>query len=407
MNKTFAIRGRILSLNLAVALFAAIALPIFMGQSGAAEMNARSLTIPSAIAGASTQTYTYGFTTTGAAVAVQSIGLKACTTPLGACTSPTGIIVDAGTEAARSGWTNATTFTRDGTGAGSCLSTSDNILCLTRTEAATETAGARTLGWNTQTNPSDNTQTPVGNNTFFVRIVLYSDTAWATAVHNGVVAAAVVPALTVSARVQEVLNFCIGSTTVNDGTTSPGADCSNISGTTVDIGIVDTTTTGAVSPDSDGNSFNGVAMLRTNANTGTSIGYKAVQAGTGTEQLGSLRVTGATCNASAATFTDQCFRSFSTETALSASVEQFGMTARFVNVGSSATPTAAVTRAADYDFGSSGYSWDASGSLANIANASGPTDDEALILKFAAVAAITTPTGSYTVQGDFIATPTY
>ena len=83
------------------------------------------------------------------------------------------------------------------------------------------------------------------------------------------------------------------------------------------------------------------------------------------------------------------------------------MTSEFVNTGSSATPTAAVSRTADYDGSAGGYAWDISGSLVNIANASGPTDDEALILKFAAVAAITTPTGSYTVQGDFIATPTY
>jgi hypothetical protein len=34
-------------------------------------------------------------------------------------------------------------------------------------------------------------------------------------------------------------------------------------------------------------------------------------------------------------------------------------------------------------------------------------DDEALVLKFAALSGITTPTGSYTVQADFIATATF
>ena len=406
MNKTLTIRGRAVSLSLAVGLFVAAALPIFMGQASAAQLGTRSLTLSSAVASAAAQTYTYGFTTIST-TAIQSIGLTACTTPLGACTAPTGQTISAGTEASRSGWTNATTFVRNGTGAAGCISAA-NILCLERTQAANETLGARTIGWNTQTNPSNNTQTPVGNNTFFVRIVTYSDVAWATAVDAGTVAAAITPVLTVNARVQEVLQFCVGSTAINDGTTTPGGDCSNISGTSVDLGVVDTTTTGAVSPDADGNSFNGIAMVTSNAAGNTTIGYKSVQ-DSGTNQKGALRVPAAACNATANFYTDQCFESFTTETVPVSNTEMFGMTVRFVNRGSSTgVPTTSLgTLNAAYDFSSSGYAWDTTGGLVNLATASGPTNDEALILKFSAVAAITTPTGSYQTQGDFIATPTY
>ena len=214
--------------------------------------------------------------------------------------------------------------------------------------------------------------------------------------------------LTVNARVQEVLQFCVGSTAINDSTTTPGGDCSNISGTSVDLGVVDTTTTGAVSPDADGNSFNGIAMVTSNAAGNTTIGYKSVQ-DSGTNQKGALRVPAAACNATANFYTDQCFESFTTETVPVSNTEMFGMTVRFVNRGSSTgVPTTSLgTLNAAYDFSSSGYAWDTTGGLVNLATASGPTNDEALILKFSAVAAITTPTGSYQTQGDFIATPTY
>ena len=57
------------------------------------------------------------------------------------------------------------------------------------------------------------------------------------------------------------------------------------------------------------------------------------------------------------------------------------------------------------------YAWDATGTADRIASSAGSAikvvDDEALILKFAATAGITTPTGSYTVQADYIATATF
>jgi hypothetical protein len=61
---------------------------------------------------------------------------------------------------------------------------------------------------------------------------------------------------------------------------------------------------------------------------------------------------------------------------------------------------------------SAGYAWEANpATTTTIASSTGSTvkvvDDEALVLKFAALSGITTPTGSYTVQADFIATATF
>ena len=61
------------------------------------------------------------------------------------------------------------------------------------------------------------------------------------------------------------------------------------------------------------------------------------------------------------------------------------------------------------------YAWDADpANTTTIASSTGVTptgfkviDNEALILKFAATAGVTTPTGAYSVQADFIATTTF
>lgn len=383
---------------------------------GAAQITTRSLTISSGVPSASAQTYTYGFTTATSA-AIQSIEFEACTTAIGTCTGPTGQTINAGTEASRSGWTNATAFARNATGGGGCTPAA-NVLCLDRTQAASETAGARTLGWNTQTNPS------TANTAFFVRITTYSDTGWTTAVDTGTVASAVVQTLTVNAAVAEILNFCVGSTTVNDATTSIAADCTGVSGTSVNIGTLDPVSVN-VSPinTNGGNNSNGVAMVRTNASNGTVIYYDAIQQ-SGTNHQGTLRISGASCNAGNVS-TDQCIDAQgATQGTFSAGTEKFGMTVGGTNCGSTTSyscayasgtnnlePSTNYIGAAANAYGTSnGFAWVESGTATQIADTPGGTkviDDEALVLRFAATPSITTPFGSYTAQADFIAVPTY
>lgn len=420
------------------ALHFAVALLVLVGgltpllitrYASAAQLTSRSLTLSQAVPGATSQTYTYGFTTATTA-AIQSIEFEACTTAVGTCSGPTGLVINAGTEATRSGWTNATTFTRNATGGGGCTP-ANNVLCLDRTQAANETAGARTLGWNSQTNPT------TANSSFFVRITTYSDTGWTTTVDTGTVAAAVVQTLTVSAYVAEVLNFCVGATSVNDATTSVGATCTNVTGTTVNIGVLDTATTNVSPVDTslNGNDLNGVAMIRTNAFNGATISLEAIQQ-SGTNQLGTMRISGATCAASATDYTDQCIRAQGTtqSTFTPSSDERFGMTIAGINCGSTtsytctfASGTYNLVRDAAYDGNGAntfvtdenqvagttngGYAWDDSGTSDPIASSTGSTvkviDDEAMILKFAAYSAITTPFGTYSAQADYIAVATY
>jgi hypothetical protein len=391
----------------AAVLLIAIYFMVVLNQANAAQITSRSVTITSGVPSATSVTYTYGFTLPTAGN-VQSIQFQACTTAVGTCTGPTGQNINLGTEASRSGWSSATTFTKSA-GGGSCTAANN--------------------GWNTQTNPS------TANSTFFIRITTYSDTGWTTSVDTGTVASAVVQTLTVNAAVAEVLNFCVGSTTVDDATTTVGADCSAVAGTSLNIGTLDTGSTN-VSPvnTNGGDNKNGVAMIRTNAASGAVVSYDSIQQ-SGTNQLGTLRISGASCNASSAILTDQCIRAVgTTQATLTAGAENFGMTVGAINCGSVSSYTCTfsagtynLVRDTAYDGNGTntyttdsgpvggttnqGYAWDDGGTSRTIASSAASTtkviDDEALILKFAATPSITTPFGLYAAQADFIAVPTY
>jgi len=251
----------------------------------------------------------------------------------------------------------------------------------------------------------------------------------------------VVQTLTVNAAVAEVLNFCVGSTTVDDATTSVGASCSNVAGTSVNIGTLDTSAIN-VSPvnTNGGDNKNGVAMLRTNAVNGATVYYDAIQQ-SGTNHQGTLRVAGASCSsasgpgggapnppAASGPYTDQCIDAAgATQFAFGAGTEAFGMSIGAVNCGSTSSYTCTfssgtynLVRDSNYDCTgnntfsttcSQGYAWDESGTATQIATSTSSTtkvvDDEALLLKFAATPSITTPFGAYTAQSDFVAVATY
>jgi hypothetical protein len=256
-----------------------------------------------------------------------------------------------------------------------------------------------------------------------------------TITDTGTVASSTTQTLTVNAAVAEVLNFCVGSTTVDNATASVGADCTAVSGTSLNIGTLDTGATN-VSPinTNGGDNKNGVAMIRTNAASGASITYDSIQQ-SGTNQKGTLRISGANCNASSATLTDQCIRAIgTTQSTIAAGTENFGMTIGAINCGSVSSYTCTfsagtynLARDTAYDGNGTntyttdsgavagttnqGYAWDDTGTAQTIASSAASTtkviDDEAMILKFAATPSITTPFGLYAAQADFIAVPTY
>lgn len=428
---------RILSGGLAFILLLSFTLVLLTSHTQAAQITSRSLTLGSGITSASTS-YTFKFNL-GTAGTTQGIKMQFCTTALGTCSSgPTGLTVASRTFGSQSGFLGGTNFAVSTTNTNDCDGTQIYIVCLNRTDATSEsTATQKTVIINAITNPSGASCASSNPNcTFFVRMTTYNTNNFTVGgiVDTGTVASSTVATLTISATVAEVLNFCIGSTAVNDGTSSPGTDCSNISGTAINLGTLDSGNIAITPVTGTGTGFgvNGVAMVRTNAIGGTVINYRAIQAGSGTNHLGSLRVTGATCNAGTAN-NDQCINSAgTTQTAFSAGTEKFGMTIAGVTCGSTTAYTCNFVTSGnnhllpdnEYDgsgfsaggantFGTSGgFAWDEGGTFDTIATTAvnsqnSAVDDEALILKFAATPNGVTPTGSYSVQTDFIAIATY
>jgi hypothetical protein len=425
----------------AVALLLSWLSPLMMGRADAiGQLTLRSVTLSSGVSAATGVTYSYGFTTATAG-SIQSIKFVACTsafqtysrgggTSTSGCTAPNLMNINQGTQQGTNGFGTTTAFSRVTSTTGNCAP-ANNVLCVNRTQAASESAAAKTVAWNTQTNPT----IPSGNGyTFYIGVYTYSDNAFATNVDSGTVASAVVQTLTVNAQVAEVLAFCVGSTTVNDISTSVAGDCSGVTGTSLNLGTLDSSQVN-VSPWSTdgGDSQNGVAMLRTNAASGATVAYDAIQAGTGTNHLGTLRLSGASCNAGSVQ-TDGCINAAgASQTAFTAGLEKFGMTVAGINSGSTSPnsytcaygPTGGNTcnleptaqyigngTAGNESFGSgNGFAWVEGGTATTIVSSASSTikqvDDEAIILAFAATPSITTPFGAYSVQADFVATPTF
>ena len=420
--------------------------------SALGQITTRKLTISSGVPSATGVTYTFNFSLPTAGQ-VQGLKFIACTNavgtyPSGTCTAPAGMTVSGdgfsnAAQASQSGWSDPASFAVDNAGANDCIA-APNVLCAKRSGTLSE-SGAKTIAFNTIKNPS------APNTAFYVGIYTYTTNTWTSVsrVDFGATASAVVQTLTANAAVAEVLNFCVGSTSVDDTSTLIATDCSTVSGTSLNIGTLDTSLIN-ISPVAvnGGDSNNGVAMIRTNALNGVTVNYDAIQQ-SGTNHQGTLRISGGTCNTvgdpgadgNGNTKTDPCINAAGvSQTTFTAGTEEFGMTVAGVNSGSttsyscqygytvptptgSTTPIAAGdtcsllpstnylgkgTNSTDADFGTdNGFAWDETGTARQIASSSTAIDDEALILKFAATPSITTPFGPYAAQSDYIAVATY
>lgn len=419
--KTFVRRISTISTSVVIAL-AAIAPVAFQARTSAAQLTNREASVTTARPGqAFSITFQYRLPSS---TPIQAMQFQFCDSPIGTvCNGTNNPTVSGATYTSiNANWTNATAFgalaVTTAAGGGSAT---NNQIQVTRTQAATETQ----VGSNDRSVTFGGlTHNATANRTFYVRMRLYSDVAATTLVHDGAVAQSTSQTLTINARVQEVLAFCVGATTIDDATTTTGAACANITGTDVDLGIIDAGAVNItpVSVAAGGDNENAVAMVRTNAVNGVVIDYKTIQ----NTSSGKLKVAGATCSGSDPT--DQCFNSSgTTQNSMVAGTEEFGMTIAGINCGSTtsytctfSTGTYNLVRDAEYDGAGTNtytagagnnYAWDDTGTADRIASSAGSAvkvvDDEAMILKFAATSAITTPTGAYTVQADFIATPTF
>src|ERR1700741_993994 len=416
----------------AVVLTLAAATPLIVGGTASATptLANRKLASTSARPSQTTQ-LTWTFDTTADVANIKQISIEFCDSPLATCSNVSGTtnipsVAASPTATLANFTTNTVTST---TRVGGLGGGTNNQIDVVKTNAD---AGASKTGLSVQLGASDITNNASPNKSYYTRVRLYSDTG-TTLVWSGVFAQSTSQTLTVNARVQERLDFCVGSTTTNDATTSVAADCSAVTGTSVDIGNIESgnTNISPVTATNGGSNTNGVAMIRTNAVNGAVVDYKALQ----DTSSGTLKVPGASCNATPSTSgTDQCFNSAAAQGAFTAGTEMFGMTIAGINCGSTtaytctfAAGTYNLARDPAYDGNGAntfvtdldqvsgttngGYAWQAGAGPTTIASSAASTvkvlDDEAMILKFAATSGITTPTGSYTVQADFIATATF
>ncbi|MBW3569219.1 hypothetical protein KY385_03775, partial [Candidatus Parcubacteria bacterium] len=144
---------------------------------------------------------------------------------------------------------------------------------------------------------------------------------------------------------------------------------------------------------------------------------------TGSIELRSFRVSGATCT-SGTSATDQCFiDAVSTGETFVAGTERFGLyvpcidqndgtRSKTANLGSvplaySGDDGLFATVADCENEANTKFAWNDSATAANLASSSGVVDNEIVKLSFGATAAATTPTGAYTVTTTYIATPTF
>ena len=421
-------------------------LPAVLPATAGAAPSITSRTLTSTSAEPSTNTQLeWTFNTTADTANAKTIEIQFCDTPLGTCTTVNTPTIAASPTATLSGpWTSTavTSTTRvDGrTASTNGLNNQIDIVKTNADDATSKTALKITLG------ATDITNNATVNKSYYTRIRIYDDNPATQLKWEGVFAQSTSQTLTVNARVQERLDFCVASTTINNDTSTPGTDCAAVTSagtSSIDIGNIDSgaVNVSPVSATNGGSNTNALAMIRTNAFNGASIAYRSLSE----TSSGTLKVPGAQCTNGVTTpaavsniGTDQCFNTSTTQGAwvIGSSGEQFGMTIAGINGGSTSAYSCAsggtgcnMVRDGEYNGNgtgtfvadsdqvtsgttSSGYAWNADPTqTTTIATSTGSSikvvDDEALILKFAAISGITTPTGSYTVQADFIATTTF
>ena len=237
-------------------------LPMMTGSASAAQLTSRKVTIDKSAVSSTNVSHAFAYTVPTAG-AIQGIRYEFCTTPLGTCTLPTGMSVQAATHTSQTGFpNNATAFTAHAvTNEGGCtMSTNSYMMCFERTEA--------TSGSGAVTHTIAGITAPSSKQSVYVRITLYTNDTFATAADSGVVAEAFVDQLVTTGRVQERLEFCAASI---DGAAAMPASvtaCAALASTSIDIGVVDNSSI-AISPvtttaTNGSNNKYGIVMTNTN-----------------------------------------------------------------------------------------------------------------------------------------------
>lgn len=215
---------------LAVLTFLAVLLSLnfswlFSQEVDAAQLQTRSVALSSTLGGNETtgvansetngsdasHTFSFNPATDGS---ISSVKFEYCTNAIGACTAPgvptTGEIdVDTGTAITTqtSGGTPfSNAYSIDGVGSNDCAASS-NVICITSSGNVLDDAQQVIFTFDDIRNPDYVTPTSQDDNTFFVHITTYSDSAWSTSVDDGTVASAITVGITITAKVVETLGF--------------------------------------------------------------------------------------------------------------------------------------------------------------------------------------------------------
>lgn len=385
-------------------LFAALALfgtwvvgdaVMFTNHVSAAQITARKLTLSSSANGnittgasgsgtnGSKAKHTLDFTlgTTGN---VGSIEFEYCTTPLPGttCTAPTGM--DASTVTSVGG-TSAT---------GWSLGTSGNAPTASRlriTHTAASMSGAHQFIFGTGSGgANDWIKNPTSDNsTFFIRITTFSDTGWTTAVDAGTVANSTAQQIDVTAKVQEVLNFSVGSTV-----TTPTASCAAFSDSGALVLGDPTEGTLSFSQAYDAHSY---FRVSTNANGGTVIYYSGDTLKSGSNSISAV---GASAAASAVGTSQFGLAIDSTDT-------QSGDGHSFTSLAATSpygTGNGTITNAGTAQFA---FNTASLTTPVQIASASGTITCDTGSVRYLGNISTTTPPGIYTTAISYLAVPTY
>lgn len=269
-------------------------------KASAAQLTSRSLTLSSSSLGSvstgaagsgsnglkAKHTFTATLGTSGSTIG--SVSIMYCTNPIpvaGSCTSPTGLdLTHVASVQSQTGFTgslsldttttngtfNGTSSSTGGASQGICNGTSgsttrNNCLLLKMASPQAQT-GTATVTLAFGGGSSDYITNPTTTGTFFVRITTYSDVAYGTVVDNGSVASSTTTEVTITAKVQEALNFSVGTTV-----TAPSTSCTPFSDSGA-LSIGDPNNGLSATTSYDGHSY---FRISTNALHGTSVYYSA------------------------------------------------------------------------------------------------------------------------------------
>lgn len=368
-------------------------------KASAAQITSRSVKISSSANGSITlgaagsgsngsktkETFDFTLGTTGT---VGSIEFQYCTTPLPGttCTAPTGM--DASTVTSIGG-TSATGWTL-GT-AGNAPTANDVRI----THTAASMSGAQDFILGAGGTGTDYIKNPTADNsTFFVRITTYSDTAWTTPVDTGTVASSTAQQIDITAKVQETLNFSVGSTV-----TAPSTTCAAFSDTGA-LALGDVNGVLSFTQAYDAHSY---FRVSTNAVNGTKIYYSGDTLKSGANSITAAGTTQPTPTTAAASAVGTSQFGL----AIDSSDTQSGSGYSFSSLAATSPYTAGNGTITNGGSALFAFAPSSVTTPVQVASSSGTITCDTGSVRYLGNVSTTTPPGIYTTTVTYLAVPTY